>query len=199
MASRGDHAGEQNSRQEICESFHTNIVKRQLELLQRDFERNTTVRSRLESKLLDSGLIEIEIHLAPPANGAQANWFEMHYNFSFNPLQPASYHCSVRLDLMEIYFFVFRFFHRPGLNPAPPVHCLSPPAAPRRTSSKHSHRPRERWASMCNRQWRILWGGQRVAFESWQWGIFLWQVSSPGQSSQTRVILIDEVEDALQR
>lgn len=132
MASCGDKAGEPDSRQEICESFHTNIVKRQLELLQKDFERNTTVRSRLESKLLDSGLIEIDIYLAPPANGAQANRFEMYHNFMFNPLEPASYHCSVRLDLMEIYFFVLRFYHRPGVSPAPPVHCLRQPATPRR-------------------------------------------------------------------
>lgn len=136
------NTGDENAVQEMRESFHTNIVKRQLELLVNDFQRNTIVRSRLESKLLESGVIDIDVHIAPPANGAQANWFELYHHFTCNPLEPATYHCSVRLDLMEIYFFVLRFYHRPGVSPAPPVHCIAPP--PRQTTSKPSHRHRER-------------------------------------------------------
>jgi hypothetical protein len=105
------------------QSFHENIVQRQLEDLKCDITRNTTLQSTFDSELLASGYIKIQAKISTQSTDVSKFHFEK--CFTVDPLRPATYHRNVRLDLMELYFFSLRFYHKPGVSPSPPVYGQS--------------------------------------------------------------------------
>lgn len=97
-------------------AFLENVVRMQLDDLQGDITRNTTLMSHFKCELLGSGFIDIQAKISAPYGPARPLYY-FEKTFTVDPLCPESWRDNVRLDLIQLYLFCLRFFHKPGMSP----------------------------------------------------------------------------------